>query len=357
MAAAAAAVPIVLAMAVAAKPAVLALAIAAAVNGLEGRPLQVSKLAPVNAIGRGLAGAASRVARPVRRPATRKVAVAARARAGVGRHTQVRHPSGVDAPALVGVGRATIASGRVKLSVASRAPAASAVVRTGAPLVGAVGLAEAAVRAVGAARAVAGVAAAPLVAAVGPAVPMRIPALARVGPPRGRSALEAALPRAPSAMEVLPRRAALAVALATSAEAGAAPAAALRGTAVGLPRADAAGLRIPSPPAIRATGSAIVPAVEVPRRPAPVRQGAPTVGPAVVRLGQPTRIGLLEPSPRARSGANLASEANPGPAAAPAYPAGGRAPTRAGAARPTRSAVRPKATAVAPSLVARRAFA
>lgn len=199
-------------------------------------------------------------------------------------------------------------------------------VRPTTPLMSPIRLAKAPIRPVGTALAVARIATSPAVTAVGPTVPVRLPALARLGTPRRRRALEATLPGAPGTMKGIPRSAAPSVTVAPRVEAVALATAQPR-PAIGLPSADAAGLRVLEVATVRPACGAIVPAVELLRWTAPVRQGRPAVGTAVVGVGQPTREGLLAARPRTLRGPDLASEADPIVGPAPTNPARRRAPT------------------------------
>lgn len=258
--------------------------------------IQARVVGPVVDVGLGRPKVPARASPAGPRPATGPMGVTTLQGAGVGRPTEVRHPSGIDAPAVVGVGRVAPSPVGLEAGVAPRALATSAMVQPAAPLMGALGLAEAPAGLAGPARAVVGVATAAGAAAVGPPIPVGLPALARLGPPRGRRAVEAALPGAPGAMEVLPRRATPSVPVTATSEEGAATTA-RPGTAVALLSTDATGLRVLGPAAILPAGGAVVPTTPVLRWRSPIRQVPSAVGPPVGRLVGATRRSILVTGP------------------------------------------------------------
>lgn len=277
--------------------------------------VQARVVGPVVDVGLGRPQVPSRPSPAGPKPATGPMGVATLQRTGIGRPTQVRHPSGVDAPAVVGVGRVAPSSVGLEAGVAPRALATSTVVRPAASLVGALRFAEAPAELAGATRAVVGVATTASTAAIGPPIPVGLPPLARLRPSRGRRAVEATLPGAPSAMEVLPRRATPPVPITATSEEGA-TATAGPWTAVALLGADATRFRVLGPAAILPAGGAVVPTTPVLKRRSPIRQVPPAVGPPVGRLVGATRRSILVAGPRTRREPDQPSATNL-PAVAP----------------------------------------
>lgn len=264
---------------------------------VDGRPVQTGEVASVDVVGRRVATSPALAVPASPRPAAGPVRVATLERPILAGLAEILDPPDVDAPAT---GRLALLAGaptHMELGITSHALAQGTVVRAWTPLVGTIGVAEAPTGLPRPARAVVGVATAPVLAAVGPAVPVGLPTLARLATPRGRGAVEAALPGASGTMERRARGAAHAVVAPTVPEMR--TFVATRRRATGAPAGDdVASLRILVAAAILPSGSAVVPTAKgIGRRP-PIRDGRAAVGRPVARLGGPARKGILVASPR-----------------------------------------------------------
>lgn len=260
--------------------------------------LQAREVGPVVVISLPHAKPPASVTPAVGLTATRPLAPAARARPILGRPAEIPDLADVDAPAVIREARNARPAGGVELSITPRAPTAGAVVRAWPSPLGAIRIAEASLRKGGAARTLIGAPTTPSAAPIGPAVLVGLPALARVEASRGRCAVETSLPVPSSAMERRARRAALAITLTAGGQV-AALVAARRVAAVALARAHAPSRGVLVAPTVLPAGSAFIPTIEVLRGPPSIRQVPPTLGPAIVGVGRPTRERLLGAGPDA----------------------------------------------------------
>lgn len=217
-------------------------------------------------------------------PAARKLPFSARPQSGLALLAQVLDRANIDASTLVVQARLPGAATDVKISITPYAVTYGALLRPWTSLMGAIRFAVAFTDGGGAAGAVAVPATPSVPSAVGPAIPVGLPGLALEGPSFRQQPLEATFQVSSGAVKRLSWRTAAAVASKLGVKVRVASSARRR-PSVTSAISDIASLCILKTSTILPAGSAVVPAIEVLGRLAPIRYKRPTVWLAIVRLG------------------------------------------------------------------------